>query len=363
MNLTRRELLQTLPGTAAAACFGASAIKPAGAAAKPRVKRAVSVYSYQEELYLRTMTLEESLREISDLGAEGVEVNADADIPGFPDPPDRWVAQWHEWLAKYRLAAACYGQFQEIKLYKHRPLTDEEGVEMMTRDLKLANRLGFKVLRPIDKAPFATVVKCLPAAEKLDVRIAYHVHTAGLGGIVDQVVEYVQKTNSKHLGFTVDTSLFIKRPIRVMRDRAIRDGVVTEAIADYIDKAWETGVPQKVAAAEAARMGYKEVPRGYSTYLGRVYWAHVERDPKEQLLKLLPYSYHAHGKFFEMTEDLKEYSIPYEQVIPVLMEGGYDYYIASEYEGQRYVQDVAEPSGIEQVRRQQAMWRRLLGEV
>jgi hypothetical protein len=233
---------------------------------------------------------------------------------------------------------------------------------MMTRDLKLASRLGFKVLRPIDKAPFATVVKCLPVAEKLDVRIAYHVHTAGLGGIVDQVVEYVQKTNSRHLGFTVDTSLFIKRPIRVMRERAIRDGAVTEAIADYIDKAWETGVPQKVAAAEAARMGYKEVPRGYSTYLGRVYWARVERDPKEQLLKLLPYSYHAHGKFFEMTEDLKEYSIPYEQVIPVLMEGGYDHYIASEYEGQRYVQDIAEPSGIEQVRRQQAMWRRLLGE-
>ena len=50
------------------------------------------------------------------------------------------------------------------------------------------------------------------------------------------------------------------------------------------------------------------------------------------------------------------------QVIPALVEEKYRYCIASEYEGQRYVQDVQDPSGIEQVRRQHAMWRIQLGE-
>lgn len=363
MNLTRRELLQAAAGATAAGSMLPSTPRIPTAGAKPRVKLAVSLYSYQEELYLRTMTLEQSLRDIADLGAEGVELNADADIPDFPNPSERWIAQWRSWLDKYRLVPVCYGQFQETKLYKHRPLTEQEGMDMLTRDIKLANRLGFKVLRPIDKAPFEIVVKCLPLAEKYDLKIAYHVHTAGLTSLIDRVIDYVQKTGSKYLGFTVDMSLFIKRPIRVMRQRAIRDGAVTEAIADYIENAWLTGVPEKEAAEVAARMGYREVARGYSTFLGRTYWARLERDPREQLLRLLPCTYHAHGKFFEMTEELKEYSIPYEQVMPVLVEAGYDHYLASEYEGQRYTQDASEPNGIEQVRRQHAMWRRLLGEV
>jgi hypothetical protein len=63
-----------------------------------------------------------------------------------------------------------------------------------------------------------------------------------------------------------------------------------------------------------------------------------------------------------MTDDYTEYSIPYEQIIPILIEGGYNGYLSSEYEGNRHIQDVQEVDSVEQVRRQHVMFQRLLGK-
>ena len=57
------------------------------------------------------------------------------------------------------------------------------------------------------------------------------------------------------------------------------------------------------------------------------------------------------------------WAIDVSQVIPVLQKGGYEGAIATEYEGQRMVQDVYPFSSVEMVRRHQVMLRRLLGEI
>lgn len=67
-----------------------------------------------------------------------------------------------------------------------------------------------------------------------------------------------------------------------------------------------------------------------------------------------------HGKFYEMTEDLVEPSIPYDEIVAVLKRGGYDGYICSEYEGNRWIEDAHEVDSVEQVRRQQAMLKKLI---
>jgi hypothetical protein len=46
-----------------------------------------------------------------------------------------------------------------------------------------------------------------------------------------------------------------------------------------------------------------------------------------------------------------------------LIQGGYEGAIATEYEGQRMVQDIYPMSAVEMVRRHQVMLRRLLGEI
>jgi hypothetical protein len=77
----------------------------------------------------------------------------------------------------------------------------------------------------------------------------------------------------------------------------------------------------------------------------------------------MPYIYNIHGKFYEMTDELSEYSIAYDEIIPVLTKIGYEYSIDSEYEGQRWIQDVVLTDSFEQVRRQHVMLRRLFGEI
>jgi hypothetical protein len=80
------------------------------------------------------------------------------------------------------------------------------------------------------------------------------------------------------------------------------------------------------------------------------------------LLQHIPRIFHIHAKFYEMLDDYTEYSIPYEQIIPVLIKGGYDGYLSSEYEGNRHIQDIYDVDSVEQVSRQQEMFKRLLGE-
>jgi len=80
------------------------------------------------------------------------------------------------------------------------------------------------------------------------------------------------------------------------------------------------------------------------------------------MLDYMPRIHNIHGKFYEVTEDLFEPSIPYDQIVGVLKQGGYDGYICSEYEGNRWIEDAHEVDSVEQVRRHHAMLKQLIGE-
>jgi sugar phosphate isomerase/epimerase len=362
--MTRKEFLQTLSGAALAAAVAQTTF----GAPKTKMKRAVTLYSYQEEYYTRTMTVEDCIAEVADIGAEGIEILPEAMVPDFPNPPDRWVDQWHGWMDKYHTKPVCYTQFQETKLYKDRLLTDAEAVENMVRDIKLAKRLGFKVVRGIAWTPLEHIEKALPYAEEYDIKYAVEIHSPIplMGDRIKQCLEMIERTKTKHFGFVPDFSLFATRPPRLERARKIRDGVLTPKVAEYLEQSYNKNVPFEKAKAEAAKMGYKEVDNGYGTYLDEVYnrgfFGTAKNDPKD-MMRIMPYIYHVHAKFWEMTDDLQEYSIPYEKVLPVLAEGGYDGYLASEYEGQRFTQDAFETDSCEAVRRHHVMMRRLLGEI
>ncbi|CQR24155.1 hypothetical protein BN1356_00516 [Streptococcus varani] len=79
------------------------------------------------------------------------------------------------------------------------------------------------------------------------------------------------------------------------------------------------------------------------------------------LIENMDYIVHFHGKFYDVTEDLEETSIPYYDVLTMLKENGYDGYISSEYEGNRHIQDYVEVNSIEQVSRHQQMLKKLIG--
>jgi hypothetical protein len=172
-------------------------------------------------------------------------------------------------------------------------------------------------------------------------------------------MELITKIGTRHLGFTPDMGIFAKRVPRVVLDYFIRHGA-HEPIVRYIEAACQNGVSTEERIAEAVKMGGNETDKMCALFSG--FYGPPDNDPKD-LRSIMPYIYNIHGKFYEMTEDYCEYSMPYEDIIPVLIEGGYEGYINSEYEGQRNTQDAFETDSCEQVRRQQVMFRRLMGEI
>jgi hypothetical protein len=360
--MTRKEFLQT--ATAAAAAAFIDTHNADAQTAKPKFKRGVTFYSYQEEYYTRAMDLEDCIAEVASMGAEGAELLAEEMVPNYPDPPEAWVEHWHALLNKYHVKPSCLDTFVDIYWGGRREMTLQESVDTLAAQLKLANRMGFKVMRPttgpVQESAPAMIEKALPVAEKYDVRIAPEVHAPILtkGKFIDSYMEIITRTKTKHLGFNPDMGIFCKRLPRVVLERQRREGAQDKVI-QYLDKAFQDGVSADDRLAAVRKMSSAEPDTQAALKTGG--YGPVTNSPRD-LLPIMPYCYNVHGKFYEMTDDLTEHSIPYHEIMPVFVEGGYSWYIDSEYEGQRDTQDITETDSCEEVRRHHVMMKRLMGE-
>lgn len=370
--MTRKQFMGTLAGAAAASYLPQSInAAPAG---QSKIKLGVTVYSYTYDLRARAMTLEDCIADVADMGGEGVEILGEAHVPGYPNPSERWVQQWLGWMERYHTKPSAYDVFVDTMFYKDRLLTVDEAVQCLVTDFKLASRLGFKVLRqqwppykadnPADQiwAPYykstpamQVIQKALPFAEKYDVKMAVELHspTQLKSAWMDDCLDVITRTKTKHFGFCPDMSSFVRRPPRNRVAQLLKDGA-RENIVEYINKAYTENVGAEKTVAAVVKMGGNEVEKRWASMAGIYHFSN--NDPKD-LARLAPYIYHNHAKFYEMTDDLREYSIPYEEIIPVLQAGGFSGYLSSEYEGAR--EDFQTSA---QIRMQFVMLKRLLGE-
>ena len=359
MSISRRAFLEA--SVAAGAALGLAAMQSGGArAAVPahKIKRGVAMYSFQEEYFMRTMTVEDCLRQMSDIGAYRIELLAEMMVPDFPNPSNAWVEQWHGWVDKYKLVPTCYTQFIDTMRTKTHNLTTEEGVQTMLRDIRLAKRLGIPKIRALVGTPVDILEATVPHLEKEDVWLGVEIHfpIPIRGHLTDRLLKIADKTD--HFGFVPDFGIFQNKPNPYLRDRLIRDGVVTRDAALFIENAWENKAEKQKVLADVKKMSGGP---GASGYVENVYGI-VAQNPRD-LLPIMSKCRHIHGKTWGLTEACIDPAIDLTQVIPALIEGGYDGDIATEYEGQRWVQDVEPFSAVEMIDRHQVMLRRLLGEI
>ncbi len=79
----------------------------------------------------------------------------------------------------------------------------------------------------------------------------------------------------------------------------------------------------------------------------------------QDIIPLLPYVGCCHAKFNEMSRDCEELTIPYPEIIKILVDNQWDGYMMSEYEGSDKPVGGAFPA----VRKHHVMLKRLLKEV
>ncbi len=357
-GISRREFVGTATGLAVAVGALSSTAHAAGST-KPApvhgVQRGVATYSYQEEVMAGTMDCEAVIRDISDIGAYGFELIAEMLVPRFPNPPSQWVDQWHGWIETYGVRPVGYTQFIDtMRTFTH-DLTVEEGVQTMLRDIKLAKLLGIPHIRALIGTPVEIIEATLPHLEKHDIWLGVELHYPIR--IDSPLVDYLRRIAEKsaHFGFVPDFGIFQDKPNPFARDQLVRNGALTRDAALYIEDAWARGTDQ---AAVVAQLGKMQAGPGAAGYAAGVY--RINPVNPRDLLPIMKYCRHIHGKTWGLDEDCNDPAIDLSQVIPTLKSGGYNGVIATEYEGQRLVQDIQPFSAVEMVRRHHVLLRRLL---
>ncbi len=326
------------------------------------IKRCVTFYSWRHDYFIGKMSLEDCIKTAADLGIPGIEVIGEQMVPNFPDPGDEWLAQWKGWLAKYGRTPVAHDMFLDINRYSGRLMTEDEMVELAIRDIVFANRLGCTVIRVLHLTPPSILARVAPYAEKYNVKQALEVHAPHqLDDVwMQKHVTMMREVGSPYLGFTVDMGIFTKHMPRIFLSYWLANGMRPH-IAGFITKAYNSHESIGQIPAEVERLGGTQDEIAMANRAARFIFA----DP-QRLAEYMPHILHVHGKFNDMVEDpvsgYREEAIPYEEVVPVLIEGGYNGYISSEYEGNGWLVDDTESDSVEQVRRHQVMLRHLLGE-
>lgn len=324
------------------------------------IKRGVSLYSYQNETFLGTMTLEDCIRTSVELGAPGIEVIGEQTFWGWPEAgvADERIAEWHQLIAKYGAVPVAHDFMLDYKRYKGREMPFDEQVASIRKDIDFGARLGVKYLRALVSIAPDVLVAAAPYAEEKGVKLLIEVH-APLHFDHPWIVRHAEafeKSGSDALGFLPDMGMFLTAFPPVWKERFIRNGV-PQKIADYIETAYEDRVLSEYVILNVREMGGEGPALGMAETLRH----NAAYEPK-RMLDFMHRIHNVHGKFYQMDENLVEPSIPYDEIVRVLKQGGYKGYICSEYEGNRWIEDAHEVDSVEQVRRQQEMLKSLIGE-
>jgi sugar phosphate isomerase/epimerase len=373
--------------------------------AKSEIQRGVNFYSYQQAQFFKQLDLEGQIREVAEnlYGADGIEINES--LKGYPNPTEEMVEKWYSWLDKYKVNPVCMDVYMDVLQFRDHVMSYHECAERLKNDLRLADRLGFRKVRTLAVVPIEILMEALPLAEELDIRIGKEIHNPIplTGKYVQEIVDYVNKTGTKHLGIVPDMGIYQYQPSDVALEWMIRHGasrasteVLTEACLDRrANKGPLSGFSLSLATAGNIEAGFRKYRKtgDVDPYFKEAFQAVVAlteskiKNPSpmdyevifqallysgtkpEDIAPLVPYIVHIHGKFFHMTEipgrpgEYEERAIDYEGPLAYLKKAGYNGYINSEYEGQRRFQDLPFDQladEVDEVRKHHAMLKRLI---
>lgn len=322
-----------------------------------KIRRGVSLYSFQEEMFLGQMTVEDCVAFAASIGAPGIEILPEQNMPGFPHITDAQVAEWQDMVARHGCHFTAYDMFLDTKRRKDRLMTDDEQVESIVRDLKLCNRLGIRNMRVLVFVRPDILGRCVPYAEELDVHMGVEVHAPWHieHAWILRTIEEADRLGTRHLGILPDMGIFMKHYPPAFRARFERQGARPD-VAQFIVDSHEAKIMAEYTIFEVTvKMQGNKAEVAMAETLRHAPYANPKR-----LADYAPYFRHIQAKFYEMTPDCTDPAIAYEEVIDTLVRCGWEGTLSSEYEGNRWIQDVEAVDSREQVRRQHVMFERLI---
>lgn len=372
------------------------------------MKLGVSLYSYQQTQFFKELDLEGQIREVSENlpGADGIELIDEMSLR-YPEPGEAFIRQWFGWMEKYGTTPVTMDVSMDVLQFRDHVMSIEECAERLKHDLRLAKSLGFQNVRVLSTTPLDVMLLALPLAEKLDIKLGKEIHQPMPleGRQVTEIIEFIERTGTTHLGIVPDFGIFQTRPSEALLGWFERRGVKHAAceasveLADLlnrgatsfgkVDLSFHTAGNLRVEFKQFLQTGncqpvFTELFNGVKRFTDeRVSKAEnadysivaealmLSRTSPDILRQLAGHVVSVHAKFYNMTpmpehpDQFQDIAIDYASGINALKQGGFTGYVNSEYEGQRYWQDRKREdmlSEVEQVRRHQEMLRRFISQ-
>ena len=318
-----------------------------------------TTFSFTNPLHARRCTFEQIVRKIAELDiGPGLEVIG-FQLRGFPQVSDDFAARFRDLVAELKLKPTSLAINADLAIKRGTRMDDEQMARYLEPQIRAAAKLGFPVVRSQFAASAESIRRLVPLIEQLGIKLGPEVH-APLGVSSPPVMQYREmydKVNSPCLGFVPDFGATAKglppAYLEILRAQGVEPAALDLALTIWKgpgDPGWKReefnrrASEQKIEATKASALS--------------VMFSILSSHPPAMWAEILPQVIHIHGKFYEVDDNGVEHAIPYEEILPVLVKGGYRGSMSSEWEGHMFSQD----DGFEQVQRHQAMCRRLLAE-
>lgn len=329
----------------------------------PKIRMGSTTYSFNGEYHSYKYSLEELFEKIGELGpGQGIEVIGPQCIRTFPEVPESFEKLFHRAVERYDLVPSAFGHYSDLGRVTGRDLTIDEMLDYSRIQLEGAKRLGFSLARlsyfsfDLEDKSQSLYRLLLPDAERLGVRMAMEIHCPYNIEHPGQqrVIEDVMTLNSPFVGFTLDCGTMASRISPVCIQKFSEQGVSEEMIAK-ITELWkqQLSLQDMIEAVKALNGGPLVDLLGIETL---IYFGHGK---PAAMKDMMPFIFHVHGKFYNVDAGGNDDSVRYPEIVQTLVEGGYEGWISSEYEGHHWLEDIP---AFEQVKAHQQLLKRLVSE-
>lgn len=324
----------------------------------PAIGSGLTLYSLTNEWLSGQFDLEQILREVAARGlGPGVEVVGYQSLRSFPDIDDATTDKWHGLIDELGLVPTCLSSNVDIALRSDRFLNADEMTELLERQLRTANKLGFNIVRIQIGASAEVIRRVTPLAEDLGLRMGMELH-APEGPRTESIMrvrDLYAELDSPALGFIPDFSATMRDIPLTEQHQWVEAGLPQDLVDIFVEN-WRTApgtIKDRFQAFRRLALARGASEEAIAPTVGALTMHGTE--PMESWYDIADQIIHVHGKCYEFDAVGDEPSIDYDAAARLLVDINYKGYISTEWEGHYFAS--SNVSAFDQVQAHQ----RLLG--
>lgn len=299
------------------------------------IKHSITLYSFGKKFADGDYSVEDCVKRAMELGAEGIELVPSQMTPGYPWPTKAWIEDFREVCHKHGAKPVCYSAYIDMGTRSDRDLNEAEIMESTINDLSIASQLGFQIVRSQHAMSPRILEKLIPYAQTYNLHLAiemHHPHEPSTP-VWREYMNVFRRNDSSFIGVVPDFSSFQEHAPETYRIQAKTVLGIRDDIVDYVMDSQRNWESQESVQAGVVRLGGGEKE---ADFVREVYFLFPHPADLEGFKELLPYSKYIHGKFYYINDEGMDDCIPYDKIMPIIRESGFDGYLCTEFEGNRF---------------------------